>query len=314
MALVGAGDAPTEAYLNNLARILSVKPEASGWVCCRCGHRNDPVDNLLFKLPPLNCSNTTVCDGKCPVTPEWSISDCIINEVRTNFLIRDQGPYPTCAAHALLSGMDASLRIHGAIHGRIVSQPLNIVNLFEKYRLKHRVSLGCEGDDDEGKKSRTPRLLQIAQLEGVEYIAPTKSVETRRVLRLKSWFYKNTNGDINFLVRLIASGFPLLASMRTGRCFVMANNGELYMAPELTVNHAILLIGCTVKPLWLPPAGADRTNEPVEKVFFKARDSKGDRVHVSGGNVGTGGDIYLLPEDLGSHVFGFHLELPTWMR
>jgi hypothetical protein len=132
------------------------------------------------------------------------------------------------------------------------------------------------------------------------------------VVRLESWFYVKTAGNINFLVRLIASGFPLLTGMTTGRCLKMANNGELYLAPKLPLNHAVALIGCCVKPCWLPAENGSSTRR--EDVLFKARNSKGDQGHKSGQHVATGGDIYLLAEDLSEYVFGFHVEVPAWMQ
>ena len=64
---MGADAAPTEEYLNQLAKTLSEKPTARGWVCPLCEHKNDPVDNLLGKLPPFKCGNPNPkidCDGK----------------------------------------------------------------------------------------------------------------------------------------------------------------------------------------------------------------------------------------------------------
>ncbi|KAM0859561.1 hypothetical protein ACQ4PT_047129 [Festuca glaucescens] len=308
---MGAGPVPTEDFLNTLAQTLNIKPRGRSWDCPLCKHRNDPVDNLLFKIAPFKCSNPNInCPAKSPATPEMSITDCIVNNVRTDFVIRDQGPHPTCAAQALLHAMDAKLRIHGSLYGRTLSQPLSDIDLFSKYHTTVGAALGEE--IGAAAKQRVPCLLQIAQEDGVEYITPLGSVPTGRVLKLTSWFYVSVDdSNINFIIRLIASGFPLVSGMRTGRCFKMANDGELYLCPRLEVNHAIVLIGCCVKSYWLP--AQEGTTKQCENVLFKARDSKGERVHKSGQRVATGGDIYLLPEDLSSKVFGFHLQLPTWM-
>uniref|UniRef100_A0ACD5WPC2 Uncharacterized protein n=1 Tax=Avena sativa TaxID=4498 RepID=A0ACD5WPC2_AVESA len=311
LTVMGAGPVPTADYLDRLARTLSKKPTSRGWDCPLCQHKNNPVDNLLVKLPAFKCSNPDIdCPGKCPATPEWSINECVVNGVRCDFVIRDQGPYPTCTAQALLHGMDAKLKVHGALYGKILLQQLNGSDLLAKYCEKVKSALG-EEVDPAVRNARTPCLLQIAQSDGVEYIAPDGSLATGRKLRISSWFYLKTD-EINLLIRLIASGFPLLTSMTTGRCFTMTNEGEIYMSPQLTPNHAIVLIGFWVRPIWLP--GEDGSTKLVEKVLFKARDSKGDRAHISGQQSGTGGDIYLLAEDLPKYAFGFHLEPPSWMQ
>lgn len=209
--------------------------------------------------------------------------------------------------------MDASIRIEGALRGVTISLPLNIVDLFEKYHPIFPDGVGYEIEEVD-RNSRTPNLLRLAQLLGVKYVCPLGCVPTERVLKLKSWFQLITSRtEVDMLVRLIASGFPLLVGMRTGRCFKMTANRELYRGPNKKKNHAVLLIGIEVNQIFLPDETTGRTMK-VHRVLFRARDSHGDDAHKCAELTGYGGDVYLLPEDLGSHVFGFHLEIPSYLN
>lgn len=65
LAAMGAAPAPTAAFLDTLAQTLRDKPIGRGWDCPLCQYRNNPVDNLLFKLPPFKCSNPAIdCQAK----------------------------------------------------------------------------------------------------------------------------------------------------------------------------------------------------------------------------------------------------------
>ncbi|XP_037430760.1 uncharacterized protein LOC119296802 [Triticum dicoccoides] len=304
--------APTDAELDERATLIKIKPTCcDGWICLACRRLNEPKDNLLCKIPTFKCA-TRNCKGQCPGTAGMNINDCEVNGVRTNFAIRDQGPNPTCAAHALVAGMDVSIRIEGALREVTICLPLNIVDLFAKYYPLFREGVGNEAEEAD-RMRRIPNLLRIAQLLGVKYVCATKCVRTERVLKLKSWFLLSTaTTEVDKLVRLIASGFPLLVGMRTGRCFKMTANKELYRGPNKEKNHAVLLIGVEVNQIFLTDE-ATGENGKVHRVLFRARDSHGDDAHKCAELTGYGGDVYLLPEDLGSHVFGFHLEIPSYL-
>uniref|UniRef100_A0A8I6XJL8 Uncharacterized protein n=1 Tax=Hordeum vulgare subsp. vulgare TaxID=112509 RepID=A0A8I6XJL8_HORVV len=304
--------APTEDELNERARLVVEKLSSDPWICPVCQHVNKPIDNLLFKIPAFKCTNPTRnCNAKCPGTVAWSISDCILNTARTHFPIRNQGKHPTCTAHAILAGMDAALRIEGALRGKHVCQPLNDVDLLRKYCLSIPDGLGHEAEQ-RMKGPRFINLLWIAQAMGVEFVSPPGK-RARRVLKLEYWFQlRIRTTSVDYLIRLIANGFPLIATMETGRCFRMVTEGELYRGPNIAKNHAVLLHGTVVRQMLLPNETTGQ-NELVQKVLFKARNSHGDKAHSSGAKAGLGGDVYILVEDLGPVVYGFRIEVPTWM-
>uniref|UniRef100_A0A453JFM1 Uncharacterized protein n=1 Tax=Aegilops tauschii subsp. strangulata TaxID=200361 RepID=A0A453JFM1_AEGTS len=305
--------APTVEDLDQRALLIRDKFSADGWLCPRCYQVNNPIDNLLYRVPAFECTNPNECNAKCPGTVELSITDCIMNTVRTNFLIRSQGDNRNCTAHAVLAGMDAALKIEGALRGVPVLQPLNGTSLLRDYHRFYPDGVGHERQREWRGYRRYEQLLRVAQAFGVEYVSPMRTIT--RALRLQSWFRLTTRQtSLDYLVRLIANGYPLLATMEVGRWFRMAEDGQLYMGPpaEFPGNHAVLLIGSVARQLVLPN-NITGQSEVVPSLLFKARNSHGSTAHRSAAQGGYGGDVYLLAQDLGAYLYGFRIEIPTWM-
>ncbi|XP_048527369.1 uncharacterized protein LOC125506623 [Triticum urartu] len=305
--------APTVEDLDQRALLIRDKFSAEGWLCPRCYQVNNQIDNLLYRVPAFECTNPDKCNAKCPGTVELSITDCIMNTVRTNFLIRSQGDNRNCTAHAVLAGMDAALKIEGALRGVPVLQPLNGTSLLRDYHRFYPDGVGHEREREWRGYRRYEQLLRVAQAFGVEYVSPMRTIT--RALRLQSWFRLTTRQtSMDYLVRLIANGYPLLATMEIGRWFRMAADGHLYMGPpaEFPGNHAVLLIGSVARQVVLPN-NITRQSEVVPSLLFKARNSNGSTAHRSAAQGGYGGDVYLLAQDLGPYLYGFRIEIPTWM-
>ncbi|CAM0871663.1 unnamed protein product [Alopecurus aequalis] len=280
---------------------------------------NQPTKNLLLELPPITCSG---CGNVNPLGYVWSIIICTVNDLELDLPISDQGDYGTCVAHAILAAMDLMRRIRGAIAGRMDIHPLDMQDIFRKFMTLFNTSFSYE--ENVAYKLRDLRIeciFNIAQALGVGYETPVFRpfgwAPSTRVLRMGEAF-KVPAGNVQYIIRLIAGGHPLVAAVPTGRTFRYVAAGQIYDGCNLEANHAVALIGSGVAHWPGNPtvhnSAALRdwplhpsTRKKGPRVFFRARGSYRVQAHPEYSRLAMGGDFDIWADDVKGVVWGFHL-------
>lgn len=259
-----------------------------------------------------------------PTSFVWSIIESVVNEIELDLVIRDQGDHRTCTVHALIAGMDLKRRIYGALFGLYVPQELDIRDLLMKFFWRFGEVLGHEKTRDL-ISHRIHCLMSIAQVEGVGYENASAMVPDvypvaplGRVLKVAACFFV-TKDMVDRIVRLLAGGFPLVTAVPTGRCFRYVAAGQIYNAPSIPQNHAVLLIGFGTAPWpgddFAQQNSAVTANWPTDpttgdkrlRTFYRARGSSGDLQHPDYQLDGFGGDFDIWAEDIHEVLWGFNL-------
>lgn len=290
------------------------------WICPDCGTRNPPLDSLLLKLHPLGCSNVNKkCYTRNPVGYGWSIVTSVLNKVKLDMLIRNQGDYGTCTAHTVIEAMDLARRISGALHKFNLTHPLDVLDLVRKYFAIYSEVLGQE-ITALLISNRLLTLFSIAQTQGVRFMMPPIQIPqipaaTPYEIRIKSVF-QVPKSEIDHAVHLVAGGYPLVTGVPTGRCFVYLTSGQIYDTPEgIDPTHAVLVIGFGVAN-W---PGEDKSNSALAswpqdmdgnrlpRVFYRCRNSWGDQSHANHALAGKGADFDVWADEVGDFLYGFHL-------
>ncbi|KAM0926799.1 hypothetical protein ACQ4PT_002998 [Festuca glaucescens] len=295
---------------------------ANIWNCHRCGTINPPTDNLLLRLPAIRCS---LCRELNPTAWNWSMIGCVVNDIRIDTYIYQQGPYGTCTAHAVIVAMDAQRTIGGALHRHTVYQRLAVGSLLWRYLDEFGIPLGAEMNSTM-QRLMLENLLRCAQADGVFYeqawLTPAQSRPTvvPRTLRIGSIFMVPAE-DTDYIIRLLAAGHALVTGVTTGRCFRFLAGGQIYCAPECQGNHAITLLGHGVgmRPEVLRDntpllstlkdrsSFRDRSSPPGPMIYFNARNTHGDHAHPDVALEGNGGDFSVWSDQIDVVVWGFYL-------
>lgn len=288
------------------------------WVCPDCRTENLPIDTLLLKMHPLRCSDP-MCGTRNPTGHVWSMVTAVLNGVKLDMHIHNQGPFGTCSAHAFVAGLDFAKRIGGAIHGLVLTHPLDVKDLLQKFNVVYNDPLGAE-KVTVLTHYRIPCLFSIVHMQGIQYLMPPCQnplipASTPQVLKIKSAFEVST-ADSDYIVHLLAAGIPLVTAAPLGRCFRYVSSGQIYDAPPVVCSHAILLIGFGVAN-WPGDDGGnpalagwpeDKSGNKLPRVFFRARNSWGDKEHANYALAGKGADFDIWADQVYERAYGFHLQ------
>lgn len=177
-----------------------------------------------------------------------------------------------CSAYAVVAAVDFARRVRLAIDRINVLMDLDVPGFLELYRRHTGFNVGqvpnhllSDGIDN------TPIVLTVTMrygipcLYGAQDAAPTLEHRVRISI---SGYFRVPDGNIDLIRRLLASGFPLLASISVGRLFHFVGDRTVYYAPvensHCTDFHAIALIG----------VGLD-VRKGLARTFYYVRNSHG---------------------------------------
>ncbi|XP_024315751.1 uncharacterized protein LOC100832377 isoform X2 [Brachypodium distachyon] len=223
--------------------LLSTKPTsglvpADEWECknnkYHTGRKpviNYPTNNLLLNLPPLYC---TGCKRTNPFAYGWKVPLCTLNHVPLRFLIRNQGEFDTCVAHAILAALDMQRGVDSALFSEAeTKQALNILDLFHKYSDVFGVPFSEEHESPHTEHlalHRAACIFFLLQQYGVKYAAPKAATIPRRVLPQHHIalqvldVFRISSLMLEHIVMLLANGFALVTGLPTGRAFTFTSS------------------------------------------------------------------------------------------
>ncbi|TVU12550.1 hypothetical protein EJB05_46201 [Eragrostis curvula] len=297
-------EAPTHDQLDQLACFYqrqNNEKDAEDWICPnpQCRTANPPVRNVFVNVYHTHCINST-CRKQIIVSQDFKLTDLILNDIDIDFPAYRQDDR-CCTAFALLTGIDLVRRMKAAVLYKASDfQPLDPSSLPESFRNHFFVALGFEPGDLYRK--RMCNVMEMAQSDGVKFLRGDGVFDSQNPdimpIKIQDKFYVRQD-DTFLMKRLIASGFPLLATILSGNRWSNVGACEVYNPPlsgytygHQVIGHAILLHG----------SGTDDGG-----IYFAFRDTGGENCHRRWFD-DKGADGRLRAGQFDGVLYGFTLE------
>uniref|UniRef100_A0A0D9XYI5 Uncharacterized protein n=1 Tax=Leersia perrieri TaxID=77586 RepID=A0A0D9XYI5_9ORYZ len=300
------GSAPDSFQLDELAALYHGQAERDtrdyvrSWICPSCKKEYKPIENILVDLPPYECKD---CGLKNDAVYDWKISKTIFNKVSLDFKIYDQANKRHCTLYAVAAVVDVSRRVEAAKRGILAATPLDVIEMVTVYSDLTGLIFGLEPPEKLYKEyDNAPFVLETFKSPGIplmigpyDEMVKKDSADPIPRLRIKSYFSVDAS-NVPMVTRLLASGYPLVASIRTGCLFEYLKGDQYYYSkreavlPRRTAEnelHSVAVIGCGL---------ASKNNKP--EIFYSVRDSKGIEAHSHYQKRNFGGDFYAWSSDV----------------